>query len=163
MRSANSSRPPAPCSWRCTCCRKHNGIRLSPTIANCIPTFRNTPISLSPGEGSHGQPEESGLILSARIPLRLSGLPENAVEELDKGIALQPKDALAVELRNVFAKQAGMPETPTTPEKLLPRRPRKSRRRPTRRIRHPEGGKWTSEQRKTDESGSRTGSALVSF
>jgi hypothetical protein len=45
------------------------------------------------------------------------GYPKNAVTELDEGIALLPKDKLAIDLRNIFATKAGMPSIPSaTPE-----------------------------------------------
>ncbi len=65
------------------------------------------------------KPNDPGLRFLLGYHYGYLGYPKEAVTELDKGIAIQPKDQLAVELRNVFAEKAGMPAipsaTPTNP------------------------------------------------
>jgi tetratricopeptide (TPR) repeat protein len=48
------------------------------------------------------------------------GYPKQAVAELDKALALQPKDLGSQELRDIFAVQAGLPARPHTATEQAP-------------------------------------------
>jgi tetratricopeptide (TPR) repeat protein len=51
------------------------------------------------------------------------GYPKQAVTELDKGLALEPKDVGAQKLRAIFAAQAGLPARPAAPPPPVPQPP----------------------------------------